>query len=118
MALKKWLVDSLRGEDDRERTHEPVFKSAGVSQGTFYKILKGNGGGIRQSQVSALAMALGVPAPMIDRVLRLPGDELYVAPLIPTKAPAVSSAAARGLHEKTRVSKRAGAGKKARRKLG
>jgi len=68
LALKAWLVEALKGEDGRERKHEAVFAAADVSQGTFYKILKGQGGAIRQDQITALAMVLGVPLPMIDRV--------------------------------------------------
>ena len=76
-ALQRWLVEALKGKDGRERNHESVFEAADVSQGTFYKILRGRGGGVRQGHVTALARTLGAPVPMLDRVLRLPGDPLY-----------------------------------------
>jgi hypothetical protein len=85
--LQRWLAEALREEGGRERPHEPVFEAAGVSQGTFYKVLGGKGSGVRQSQITALAHALGAPVPMVDRVLRFPGDPLYrVESIEPPKA--------------------------------
>ena len=85
-ALKGWLVDALKGPDGRERPHEPLFAAPGFPQATFYKILAGKGGTVRQSRVTAIAMAVGTSVPMIDRVLRLPGDPLYVRPMGPASA--------------------------------
>ena len=79
-ALRLWLAGALMGEDKRERAHDQVYKAARVSKGTFYAILRGEGEAVQQTKITALAMVLGKPIPMIDRVLRLPGDPLYQQP--------------------------------------
>jgi hypothetical protein len=85
-ALRVWLVGALEGEDGRERHHDPVIAGSGVSRGTFYKILAGKGDLVGQAKIAALALWLGADVPLVDRVLRLPGDPLYRSPV--TQSPA------------------------------
>lgn len=79
-ALRRWLAEALMGEDQRERAHDRIYRAAGVSKGTFYAILRGKGGATQQTKISALAQVLGTKSPMIDRILRLPGDQFYKEP--------------------------------------
>lgn len=87
-ALARWLRQSLRGPDGRDRmTHSAVIKNSKVGRATFYRILGGEGQDVDEATLRKLAAALKVPAPQIERVLRLdqPDSPLQVPTLAKLK---------------------------------